>query len=401
MSQKHVYICGAKGISQYGGFESFVKNLLKYSTEYTNIKFHIACKANGQGAMDVKQLIGASEIKDNHFTYCGADCFLIPVSEALGSAQAISYDLASIKAVCNHIKKNKISNPVIYILTCRIGPFIKKYVDYIHKHGGKVFLNPDGNEWARRKWSRMVRRYWKLSERMMVKYADHIICDNRHIETYIQDTYSKYNPVTSFIPYGSDIRPSELSDDDYRLKNWLELVGVQKGQYFLVVGRFVEENNFDIIIREFMNSNTSKKLVLLTTFNKKLKLKFKKKLDYKKDSRIVLAEPVYDEELLKKIRENAFAYIHGHEVGGTNPSLLEGLSSTNLNLVYEARFNKEVAGDTAIYWSKSEGDLSKLINKVDLSKTEDFIQLGINARERVAGVYDWVRISEIYNNLFY
>lgn len=400
MSQKHVYICGAKGISQYGGFESFVMNLLKYSTEYKNIKFHIACKANGQGAMDVKQLVGASNIKDNHFTYCNADCFLIPVSDFLGSAQAISYDVASVKAVCNHIKNNNISNPVVYILTCRIGPFIKKYVDYIHKHGGKVYLNPDGNEWARRKWSRMVRKYWKLSEKMMVKYADHIICDNRHIEKYIQDTYSKYNPVTSFIPYGSDITPSKLSDDDYRIKNWLKMVGVQPRQYYLVVGRFVEENNFDIIIREFMNSKTSKKLVLLTTFNKKLKGQLKRKLEYKKDSRIVLARPVYDEDLLKKIRENAFAYIHGHEVGGTNPSLLEGLSSTNLNLVYEARFNKEVASNTALYWSKEEGDLSKLINKVDLSKTEDFIQLGKNAKEHVSTAYDWKVIAEDYNRMF-
>lgn len=367
---------------------------------YEDIKYHVACKANGQGAMDVNQLKGATEIKDNHFSYFNADCFLIPVPACVGSAQAIFYDIASVKEVCRQISVNKIENPVVYILTCRIGPFIKKYVKKIHACGGKVYLNPDGHEWARRKWSKWIRKYWKLSEQMMVKYADHIICDNRQIEKYIRDEYSKYNPITSFIPYGSDITPSKLENDDYRYTDWLKSVNANANEYYLVVGRFVEENNFDIIIREFMSSNTKKKLIILTTFNEKLKNNFKEQLGYKNDKRIRLAEPVYDAELLKKIRENAFAYIHGHEVGGTNPSLLEGLASTNLNLVLGVKFNREVAGDAALYWEKDEGDLEALIDAFDKSEIENNVQFGDKAKHRVLKLYNWEKIAIGYIDIF-
>ena len=400
MSQKHVYVCGAKGISQYGGFESFIQKLLEHSQCYKEIKIHVACKANGQGAMDIKLLKEASDVVNKHFTYCGADCFFIPVPECMGSAQAVFYDIASIRDVCKQISINNIENPVVYILTCRIGPFIKKYVKKIHECGGKVYLNPDGHEWARRKWSNWVRRYWKLSEQLMVKYADHIICDNKQIEKYIKEEYGKYNPKTSFIPYGSDITPSKLPDDDYRYIDWLETVGVKPDQYYLVVGRFVEENNFDIIMKEFMKSGTEKKLVILTTFNTKLKKRFKKELDYKDDKRIVLTAPIYDVELLKKIREHAYAYIHGHEVGGTNPSLLEGLASTNLNLVYGVKFNREVAGETALYWKKDEGELATLIDKVDVVPADKLVKLGKDAKKRVTEKYNWNEIAEEYRTLF-
>ena len=400
MNQTHVYICGAKGISQYGGFESFIQKLLEHSAERSEIKYHVACKANGQGAMDVKQLKGASEIIEGRFTYCNADCFLIPVPNYLGSAQAVFYDIASIKSICKHIEDNKIEKPIVYILTCRIGPFIKKYIDKIHGYGGKVYLNPDGHEWARRKWSKLVRRYWKLSEKMMVKYADHIICDNKEIEKYIKDEYKKYNPETSFIPYGSDISLSVLADDDSGFTGWLESVGVEPDNYYLVVGRFVEENNFDIIIKEFMRTKTEKKLVLLTTFNEKLKEKLAKKLDFKSDNRIVITSPVYNLELLKKIRENAYAYIHGHEVGGTNPSLLEGLSSTNLNLVYGVKFNKEVARDAALYWKKKEGNLELLINRVDSLDIIKKSELGNLAKEYIQKNYNWDDVANNYIKTF-
>ena len=400
MKETHIYICGAKGISQYGGFESFVLNLLEHSIVFEGVKFHIACKANGQGAMDVHMLKGTSEIQNGRFAYCNADCFLVPVPSFIGSAQAIIYDIVAIREICKDIEKNHIKDPVVYILTCRIGPCVKQYVDRIHRCGGKVYLNPDGHEWARRKWSRPVRAYWKISEKMMVRNADHIICDNRHIEKYIQEKYRSNSPITSFIPYGCDVTPSKLANDDYRFINWTEIVGVTPDQYYLVVGRFVEENNFDIIMREFMKSNTKRKLVLLTTNNKKLKKRLNKELNYSRDGRVVLTNPVYDVELLKKIRENAYAYIHGHEVGGTNPSLLEGLASTNINLVLGVEFNKEVAGETALYWQKTEGELKQLIDETDLMSTDRIISLGESAKERVSAKYDWDDIAQKYINQF-
>ena len=141
---RHVYIIGAKSVGQYGGFETFVMNLLQQHKNNTNIKYHVACKANGQGYMDVDSLPGAYRINENEFTYCNAHGFLIPIPEWLGSAQAIYYDINAFKWVCDHIERNQIERPIVYILASRIGPFERKYVKRIHDVGGLVYQNPDG-----------------------------------------------------------------------------------------------------------------------------------------------------------------------------------------------------------------------------------------------------------------
>lgn len=79
----------------------------------------------------------------------------------------------------------------------------KKRIDKIN---GKLFVNPDGHEWLRAKWSYPVRKYWKFSERLMVKNADLLICDSKNIEKYIRETYKKYKPKTTYIAYGTDMK---------------------------------------------------------------------------------------------------------------------------------------------------------------------------------------------------
>ena len=122
----------------------------------------------------------------------------------------------------------------------------------------------------------------------------------------------------------------------------------------------------------------------------------KEKLDFEKDDRIKFATPVYDAELLKKIRENAYAYLHGHSVGGTNPSLLESMSTTKLNLLLDVGFNKEVAKDAALYWNKNENNLMNLIDKCDRIEQEEIERLGKSARERIDKKYSWEKIIDKY-----
>lgn len=391
--QQHIYIIGSKSIGMYGGYESFILNLLKQHKDDGRIKYHIACKANGQGYMDLKRLRGAEKISRNQFTYCNADCFLINVPEKIGSAQAIYYDIYALKWACNHIRKNNIKNPIVYILASRVGPFEKKYVEYIHSVGGRIYQNPDGHEDWRRKWSWIIRKYWKLSERYAVKRADCIVCDSKNIEKYIKKEYSKYNPRTIFIAYGSNV--TQTVGNDKKFNEWIANHGISK-EYYISVGRFVEENNFEIMIREFMKSKTKKDFAIITTENPKYAEKLQKKLQYKNDKRIKFVGTVYDAELLKKIRENAYGYFHGHEVGGTNPSLLESLGSTNLNLLYDVGFNREVAEDSALYWNKEEGNLAKLIDYADSMNKNEILQMGKKAKERIKKEYSWEYICDKY-----
>ena len=114
------------------------------------------------------------------------------------------------------------------------------------------------------------------------------------------------------------------------------------------------------------------------------------------DKKIKFVGTVYDQELLKKIRENAYGYFHGHEVGGTNPSLLEAMSSTDLNLLLGVGFNREVGLDAALYWSKQEGSLAKLIDKADQMSAEKIEEIGRKAKERIRAAYSWEYIVDQY-----
>ncbi len=401
---QHVFIIGAKSIGAYGGYETFVDKLSEYHQNKGNIRYHIACKNNGDGCMDVNQLKNVEIISDSEFIYHNAQCFKIPVPQ-IGSAQAIYYDIAALNYCCDYIKKNNIESPIIYILACRIGPFMHYFYRKIHKLGGKVFINPDGHEWARAKWSTPIRRYWKISEQMMVKNCDLVICDSKTIEKYIHDCYDGKgyqgaNPKTTFIAYGAETRKSKLSNDDPKLLNWYKEKELEPQNYYLVVGRFVPENNYETMIREFMKSSTVKDFAIITNVNEKLLDELENKLHFRKDGRIKFVGTVYDQELLMKIRENAYAYLHGHEVGGTNPSLLEALGSTDLNLLLDVGFNREVAEDTALYWTKEEDDLAKLIDKSDLLMATDIHSLGNKAHQRIEQEYSWPNIADKYEKLF-
>lgn len=382
--KKQVFCIGCKGIpAEYGGFETFMDNLTKYRHR-DDIRYHIARIAE----------------VDGRYIYNDAKCFDVKTPQ-VGAGRAVIYDLRALRRCVKYCQERpEITNPIFFIMACRIGPFMGYYKRKIKKLGGKVILNPDGHDWSRRKWSKPVRAYWKMSEKLMVKHADRIVCDSKEIEKYINKEYACFNPNTTFIAYGADLTASTYADDSYIFEQWLRDNNTAVGEYYIVVGRFVEENNFDIIIREFMKSSTTKKLIILTTPNDKLAGTINRQLRYEDDKRIIISSPIYDKELVKKIRENAFAYIHGHEVGGTNPSLLEALASTSVNLVLDVKYNREVVQDAGLYWHKDEGSLAEVISQVEKFGTVDRKELDTKAKIRIKDHYTWDYIAKKYEEEF-
>jgi len=377
---QHIFIVGSKGIpGAYGGYETFVDKLTEYHQNDTRFKYHVACKSN----------------ENSEFEYHNAHCFKVKVPN-IGPAQAILYDTCSIIRCYNYIKRNHIPHPIVYCLACRIGPLAHYFAKKLHKLGGKFYVNPDGHEWMRAKWCVPVRRYWKCSERMMVKYADLLVCDSKNIEKYICKTYAKYEPKTTFIAYGAEIRRSQLADTDEKIVTWLKEKGLLPKEYYLVVGRFVPENNYETMIREFMLSKTKKSFALITNVDKAFLERLKKRTGFDKDSRIKFVGTVYDQELLMKIRELAYGYLHGHEVGGTNPSLLEALASSDLNLLLDVGFNKEVGESTSIYWNKEKGNLAATIERTDALPENEIKELANASSERIANAYSWEFIAGEY-----
>ena len=407
---QHVFIVGAKGLGTYGGYETFVDKLTEYHQDNGRIRYHVACKANGEGSMDETKTEGVSGIRLNkngrceEFRYHNARCFKIPVPN-IGPARAIVYDVAALWKCCRYIRENQIPHPIVYILACRIGPFMRYFYRRIHALGGRVYLNPDGHEWKRAKWSAPVRKYWKISEQMMVKHSDLVICDSINIEKYIHSSYDGKgvggaNPSTTYIAYGAETRNSLLGDEDERFVNWMQEKDLQPNGYYLAVGRFVPENNYETMIREFMKTDSRKKFAIITEVNERFLSQLEERLHFRADDRIKFVGTVYDQELLRKIRENAYGYLHGHEVGGTNPSLLEAMGVTKLNLLLDVGFNREVAEDAVLYWTKEAGNLAALIAASDELPADEIQSYDTKAKERIEDHYSWQFIGDRYEEVF-
>ena len=379
---KDIFIIGSRGLpAQYGGFETFVEKLISHKVSPA-IRYHVACLSD--------------ESTGNHFDYKGADCFTVNPPK-LGPARVIAYDMMAINYSLKLIKKEGIQSPIFYILGNTIGAFIVHFAKKIQSIGGILLVNPDGLEWKRAKWSKPVQSYLKYSEKEMTKYANLIISDNRGIETYIQNTYPWAR--TTFIAYGTDLSKTTLTAEDDPVRDWYQKWQTQEKDYYLILGRFVPENNYETAIREFMKSSTERDLVIICNHEGNAYFdELRQITGFDKDKRVKFVGTVYDQDLLKYIRNQAFAYIHGHEVGGTNPGLLEALAQTDLNLIYNVDFNHQVAQETALYWNKEDGNLSQLIDSVDGKVS--FEDLGNAAKANMKENYTWEKIVGEYEELF-
>ena len=379
---KDVFIIGSRGLpAQYGGFETFVEKLVSHKVSPT-IRYHVACLSD--------------ESTGKHFDYKGADCFTVNPPK-LGPARVIAYDMMAINYSLKLIKKERIQSPIFYILGNTIGAFIVHFAKKIQSIGGILLVNPDGLEWKRAKWSKPVQSYLKYSEKEMTKYANLIISDNRGIETYIRNTYPWSR--TTFIAYGTDLSKTTLTAEDSSVRDWYQKWQTQEKEYYLILGRFVPENNYETAIREFMKSSTERDLVIICNHEGNAYFdELRQITGFDKDKRVKFVGTVYDQDLLKYIRNQAFAYIHGHEVGGTNPGLLEALAQTDLNLIYNVDFNHQVAQETALYWNKEDGNLSQLIDSVDGQVS--FEDLGNAAKANMKENYTWEKIVGEYEELF-
>lgn len=386
---KNVFIVGSRGIpARYGGFETFAQKLIE-NNKSSEIKYWVASQRSNNYPV----------INAPTFEYHGATVFQIDV-RFFGAATPIIYDIKAILWVLNYVKNNSVEGSVIYILGNTIGPLLKIFKHQFRKLNIKVFVNPDGLEWKRAKWPKPIQTYLKLAEASMVKTADLIISDNPGIEDYLRNTYDDVDFNSRYIAYGVEIPKIDVDSLNKKGVEWLESRNLLPDNYYLVVGRFIPENNYETILTEFIRSKTDKKLVFVTKSEGKLFDDLRYKTHFDQDSRIIFAGPVYDEKMLYFIRKQAYGYIHGHSVGGTNPSLLEALSSTKLNLLYDVNFNRYVGQDAAFYWSLEKWNLARLIERMDKLSDDQIRTYHQLAQKRVTEDYNWETISHAYKKLF-
>ena len=382
---KNIIIIGSRGYRyNYGGWETFVTELVNNSVD-KDLRFFIPYlthnKANDKKVTHVNNLEQVELYNKDE-----------------GFVTMFSFTIKSMNYYIKYLKEHNLKNVVMLILGCKIGPLMPKYSKDLHKLGVKIVMNPDGLEWKRDKWALWIKKCFKISEKYHVKYADHVVCDSASIKDYMDKEYNVSNK-TSFIAYGTYLN-DEIKDKN-KCKKFFKDNKIKENDYYLYVGRFVPENNIETIISEYMMSETKKKLYIVTNYEKNSFYNhLKVSTDFESDDRIVFLGPIYDKELLSYLRTNAYGYIHGHSAGGTNPSLLEALAHTKINILFDVSYNKEVGGSSCFYFSKVKASLSRMINICDKLDKKEIKKYGDECINRIKDYYTWPLIVEKYDKVF-
>lgn len=250
-----------------------------------------------------------------------------------------------------------------------------------------VAVHVDGLEWQRGKWGRFGRVYYRWAERSAVRHADALIADARGIADYYASTYGA---ETRQISYGAPLQLHPVSDrlDELRLA-W-------KG-YHLVVARFEPENHVDVAVAGYRRSAARLPLVVVGSAPYSAEYTKRVRSCAAGDPRVRLIGSVYDQDLLDQLYAGALCYVHGHSVGGTNPSVLRAMGAGTAVLAWDVSFNREVARDHGRYF-RNDATLSDLIESVE-ADSEGAERDGAALREVVRTEYRWDPVALAYEAL--
>lgn len=372
--QKSIAIIGSRGIpNNYGGFECFTENISQKLAQ-KNYEVHVSCELTGNDP--------PKKFKDVNLFY-----FPIkhPKSNILGMFYEVMYDAYSL--IYASLKADQ-----VYMLgySASIFFFIPKLF------GKKLYLNPDGFEWKRNKFHGIVKFMLKIQERIGVFWVDKIIADSMGIKRYYD---KKYGKSSKFIAYGVSEIP-KINWNEKHLPESLKNGVVVGSNYWLLIARLEPENNIHIIVEGYLKSRTKKPLVIVGNFlNSKYEKTIHDMIDgTDKDKKIVFTGGIYNQNSLNMLRQNCFGYLHGHSVGGTNPSLIEAMIMKNVLLIHRNQFNEEVCQDSALYFKDSDEFKTKM-DDID-SFPERYRLMKLFAFFRAKNVYSWEKIVAKYDGLF-
>lgn len=272
---------------------------------------------------------------------------------------------------------------VAFVFNAANAPF----VPMIRSKGTAVAVHVDGLEWKRDKWGRAGRRYYRAAEGLAVREADALIADAQGIQDYYSDEFAV---PTELIRYGTRIIERSPSD-------LVAGLGLVPKAFHLVVARFEPENHVDVIVEGYHRSNARLPLVVVGSAPYSATYTQSIQRLAARDPRIRLLGGVWDQGLLDQLYTHALSYLHGHSVGGTNPSLLRAMGAGTSIVAWDVVFNREVAGVAGSYFS-SPGQLARSVEEVEQYPFR-FRDLGELMRERARKHYDWDVVTEQYEAL--
>jgi glycosyltransferase involved in cell wall biosynthesis len=353
-------IIGTRGIpARYGGFETFAEEISTLLAQ-NGIEVFVQCEVNSHTG----------------HTYKGVNLIYSTVTK---TDNPLKYYYQGIKWA--------VRNSDIILAASTAGSFF--YFLNIFKKT-LIITNPDGLEHQRRKWSIPKRIYLKLSEFLAVVLSDYLVVDSESIKQYLIKTYRNSGKKIRVIEYGAWLNNN--SDDSV-----LRRYGLNHHGYYLAVCRLEPENNIDMIIEAFQAAMTICPLIIVGNLTNNNYVK--RLVAMYSSGKIRFADGIYNKEDLNTLRFSCKAYIHGHSVGGTNPSLLEAMANRNIILAHNNVFNREVTYDNQLYFSTS-GECRKKINEIELMTQEEIERYKELSCSRITGKYNWDTILKKYLEFF-
>jgi len=362
MAKPRIAILGSRGIpAQFGGFETVAEEL---TTRLVETGFDITVFCHGSQTYKEPLYKGVRLVHIN--------------TPSIKGMRTVWFDTMSLlRALLGHYD-------VIYW----VGYNAAFLFPFVRLSGANLWVNMDGLGWKRAKWNRSARLYLRAMEWLAAKVATGLIADSDRIADYLESTYG-VRDKTKMIPYGAYLVESSPGSEI------LNDFSVKPDDYYLIVCRLEPENHVLEILQGFVSSNTTKKLIVVGDRNSGTA--YVCRLLDAQDERIRFVGTIFDEATLTTLRYHCAAYLHGHSVGGTNPSLLEAMACGNFVIAHDNVFNREVTNEQAWFF-RGATDIADLIGTLEREGTPE----GASERSRdvVRQTYSWSRIAGLYDSMW-
>lgn len=355
-------ILGTRGVpAQHGGFESFAEKLSLFLVS-KGWSVTVYCQEIGQGSTYETFWQGIHRVH-------------IPVNNS-GARGTVLFDW---KATLHALSQEGI------FLTLGYNTAV---FNFMQRLKGQVnIINMDGIEWRRDKWGKVARAWFWLNERAGCWVGNHLVADHPGIKSHLETRVA--GKKITMIPYGGD----EVVSADVRL---LEPFGVEPGNYSIIIARPEPENSFLEMVRAFSKRNRNHRLVVLGNFFPESNLFHRKVIEAASDE-VIFPGAIYEAPIVQALRFYSRIYLHGHRVGGTNPSLVEALGAGCAVIAHDNQFNRWVAGPVAGYF-KDEDDCSQLLDRL-LADEINIQEMKKASRARFYDQFTWDKVLYEYERL--
>jgi glycosyltransferase involved in cell wall biosynthesis len=359
-----VRILGTHGVpANYGGFETAAENVAKYLVR-RGWRAIVYCQVKGSGPI----------VSDS---WNGIDRVLIPISRD-GWLGTSLFDLISVRHAARYpdVCLTFGYNTAIFNVIQRV-----KTVPNV--------INMDGIEWSRARWGFARQAILYTNERIACLVGNELIADHPEISSYLRKKASA-NKITT-ITYGADAVSSSAADVP-------ESYGLTPGKYFTLIARPIPENSILEIVSGFCRRERPTELVILGDYRPEQDRYHGRVMDAVND-RVHFLGGIYEPAKVKALRYHGVGYIHGHTVGGTNPSLVEAMAAGNPIVAHDNPYNQWVAQDSALYF-RTAGEVDEALTRLE-SEPGLAERLSDAARRRHASEFTWERVAGQYEELLF